>query len=79
MVGGVDFGPAKEFHPYKPRVSRPPLEKLAELAARADAMAPEQRKKFRDENDARIKELLFRIALRDETWRMCGEKVHKAK
>ena len=56
--------------------TRPPLEKLAELVAQAKAMTPEQKKKFRDDNDARIQELLFQIALQDEARRMCGDKVH---
>ncbi len=56
--------------------TRPPLEKLAELTAQANAMTPEQKKKFREENDARIKELLYQITLQDEARRICGEKVH---
>jgi hypothetical protein len=56
--------------------TRPPLEKLAELVAQADAMAPEQKKRFREENDTRIKKLLFQIALQNEARRICGEKVH---
>jgi hypothetical protein len=56
--------------------TRPPLEKLTELVAQTKAMTPEQKKKFREENNAQIEELLFQIALQDEARRICGEKVH---
>jgi hypothetical protein len=62
--------------PLEESDTRPPLEKLAELFAPTKAMTPEQKKTFREENSARIDELLFQIALQDEARRMCGEKVH---